>query len=117
MDSGDGGMRGSRKGRNVATNSNVGVVVPVRRLPVGPPFSIQFQARASILSMDDQEIISLVEQGELKTITSHGELDEPDGCFIRIQPTGRIHSYGIGVSVIDVARDPLHAGARTVDVR
>ena len=110
-------MSSSRKARNVAANPNVGIVVPVRRLPVGPPFSVQFQANASIVAMDDPEITSLVGHGELKKITSHGELDEPAGCFIRIQPTGRIHTYGIGVSVIDVARDPLHAGARSVDLR
>ena len=107
-------MRSSRKARNVAANDRVGVVVPVRKLPVGPPFTVQFQGRAEVLAMDDPEVVAHVEAGRLKKITSHGELDEPDGCFLRIRPTGTVHSYGIGVSALAVAKDPLHAGARSV---
>jgi len=28
-----------------------------------------------------------------------------------------VHTYGIGVSTLAVARDPLHAGDRLVDLR
>ena len=66
--------------------------------------------------MDDPEITGLLERGLLKKTSGHGALDEPDGCFVRIEPLGRIHSYGIGVSTIDLVRDPLHAGARSVAV-
>ena len=107
-------MRSSRKARNVAANPRVGVVIPVRKLPVGPPFTVQFQARADVLAMDDPAIAAHVEAGRLKKITSHGELEEPDGCFLRIRPTGTVHTYGIGVSALAVAKDPLHAGARSV---
>jgi hypothetical protein len=107
-------MRSSRKARNVAAEGRVGVVVPVRRLPVGPPFTLQFQARAEIVEMDSPEIAGLLAGGRLKEVSSHGELDEPDGCYLRIVPNGTIHTYGIGVSAIGVARDPLHVGARTV---
>ena len=107
-------MLSSRKARNVAANDRVGVVVPVRKLPVGPPFTVQFQARAELMAMDDDEIVRHVESGALKKITSHGELDEPDGCFLRIRPNGVVHTYGIGVSSVAVAKDPLHAGARSV---
>jgi hypothetical protein len=110
-------MRSSRKARNVAANDRVALVIPVRRLPVGPPFNVQFQGRAVILASDDPEITSLVEAGSLRGITGHGELDEPDGCFLRIVPNGRLHTYGIGVSALAVARDPLHVGARTIDLR
>ena len=107
-------MRTSRKARNVAANERVGVVIPVRKLPVGPPFTVQFQARAELVAMDDDEIVRHVESGALKKITGHGELDEPDGCFLRIRPAGTVHTYGIGVSALAVAKDPLHAGARSV---
>lgn len=110
-------MRSSRKARNVQVNDRVGVVVPVRRLPVGPPFNVQFQGRAAVLEMGDPEIVELVARGDLKKVTAHGELDEPDGCFLRIEPTRVVHSYGIGVPMLDVARDPLHAGARSVVLR
>jgi general stress protein 26 len=109
-------MRSSRKARNVAEDGRVAVVIPVRRLPVGPPFTVQFQARAEILDMDDPEITALLAEKKLKTISGHGALDEPDGCFLRIRPNGRVHTYGIGVSAMAVAKDPLHAGARFVDL-
>ena len=107
-------MRSSRKARNIAADGRVGVVVPVRRLPVGPPFTVQFQGRADVLAMDDPAIVALLDAGSLKKISSHGELDEPDGCFVRIRPTGVVHTYGIGVSALAVAKDPLHNGPRSV---
>lgn len=107
----------SRKARNVAADERVALVIPVRRLPVGPPFTVQLQARATVLGADDPEITALVERGQLGKITAHGELEEPDGCFLRIVPNGPIHTYGIGVSALAVARDPLHVGARSVDLR
>jgi hypothetical protein len=103
-------IRSSRKGQNLTDNPWVGVVIPVRRLPVGPPSSIQFQARAEVLSPDDPEIVRLAEAGELKAITGHGELDLPDGCFVRITPTNRVHTYGLGLSLWKLIRDPLNAG-------
>ena len=110
-------LRGSRKARNVATNERVAIVVPVRRVPFGPPFGVQFQARAQVLAMDDREVHDLLGAGELGTISQHGALEEPDGCFLRIEPRGTFHTYGIGVSVLAVARDPLHVGARSAPVQ
>ena len=104
-------IRSSRKGRNLAENPWAGVVIPVRRLPVGPPSSIQFQARAELLSPDDDELVRLADAGELKEVTGHGELDLPDGCFVRITPVNRLHTYGLGLSLWKLIRDPLSAGA------
>ena len=109
-------MRSSRKARNIAADDRVAVVIPVRRLPIGPPFNVQFQGRASVLDVDDPDITRLVAAGTLSGITKHGELDEPDGCFLRIRPTATVHTYGLGVSALAVARDPLHVGARSVRV-
>jgi nitroimidazol reductase NimA-like FMN-containing flavoprotein (pyridoxamine 5'-phosphate oxidase superfamily) len=103
--------RTSKKARNVAGNPHVGVCIPVRRLPVGPPSSVQFQAEAEILAMDDPHIVELLESGRLKSITGHGELDHPEGCFLRITPARRINTYGLGMSLRQLLRDPLHAGA------
>jgi general stress protein 26 len=103
--------RDSRKARNVADNPHVAVSIPIRRLPVGgPPSTVQFQGRADILALDDPDIARMVESGELKNITSHGELDHPDGCFLRITPLRRITTYGLGMSLLKLIRDPLHAG-------
>lgn len=109
-------LRSSRKARNIAVEPRVAVVVPDRRLPVGPPFTVQFQGHAALLAMDDQETTDLLAGGRLRSISGHGALEEPDGCFIRITPGRRIHSYGIGVSALALARDPLHVGARSVEL-
>ena len=108
--------RSSRKARNVAADDRVALVIPVRRLPVGPPFTVQLQGRATVLAMDDPEITRLVLARSLDKITGHGELEEPDGCFLRIVANGPVHTYGIGVSALAVARDPLHVGARSIDL-
>ena len=109
-------QRSSRKARNVAANGRAAVVVPVRKFPVGPAFEVHFQASAVVLAADDPRIVELAERGVLKAITGHGELDDPDTCFLGLRPTGRIHSYGIGAPILGVARDPLHVGAGMVDL-
>jgi hypothetical protein len=109
-------MRSSRKARNVVDTGRAAVVIPVRRLPVGPPFTVQFQAAAAVLAMDDPEIVAHLDKGRLGKITGYGALEEPDGCFIRIVPAARVHTYGIGVSAIAVARDPLHVGERITEL-
>ncbi len=102
--------RSSRKARNVAANSYVAMSVPIRRLPVGPPSTIQFQGEAEVLDLDGPEIKALVANGRIKSITSHGELDEPDGCFLRISFGPRLITYGLGMSIAKLISDPLHAG-------
>lgn len=100
----------SRKARNIAENPRVFVCIPVRRLPVGPPSSVQFAATADILAASDGEILRLVDNGVLKAITGHGELELVDGCFLRIRPDRRLHTYGLGLSLRQLIRDPLSAG-------
>lgn len=100
----------SRKARNIAANPAVFVCVPVRRLPVGPPSSLQFAATAEILDRHDVSLRRLVDQGALKAITGHGELELDGGCFLRIVPQATIHTYGIGMPLHRLLRDPLNAG-------
>jgi hypothetical protein len=38
-----------------------------------------------------------------------GALDDPRGCFLRITPNGRVSTYGIGMPIRRVLRDPLSA--------
>lgn len=100
----------SRKARNLAANPKLAVTIPIRRLPVGPPSAIQFQGTATILSCDDPELRSLVAAGKLDQITGHGELDLVDGCFLRIEPGRRLHTFGLGMSLLSLIGDPLNAG-------
>jgi hypothetical protein len=102
-----------RKGRNLLAGPHVSVTVPVRRLPVGPPSTIHFQGRAEVLGVDDPEVLRLAATGDLKAITSHGELELPDGCFVRITPAATVHTYAIGMSLWSVLRNPLASAGRT----
>ena len=110
-------MQSSRKARNIAGNPHIGIVEAARRLPVGPPFTVQFQATATILSMDETTIRTLLTEKRLATTSGHGALNEPDGCFLCITPTSVVHTYGIGVPLLGLIKDPLHAGARTTRLR
>jgi len=103
--------RTSRKARNIAANPHVGVCIPYRRLPAGPPFTVHFQARAALVPMDAPEVRPLLERGALKAIAGHGALDMTDACFVTITPNAAIHSYGPDAKVLDLIRDPLNNGA------
>lgn len=100
-------QRTSRKARNIAANPNVFVCIPIRRAPVGPPSTVQFAATAERLSARD--IATVAQAGELKAITSHGELEIADICFIRITPSERLLTYGLGLPLRQLAKDPLNA--------
>lgn len=103
-------LRSSRKAKNVAASGRVGVTIPVRRVPVGgPPSAIQFQAEATILGAYDPAIDDLVADGALGSITGHGERDLPDSCFLRINLPRRVHTYGLGMSLLSLIRHPLDA--------
>lgn len=106
-------MRDSRKGRNLAHNRYVGICVPYRRLPVGPPFTLHFQGVAELIPLDNPEAVRLHEAGRLDSISGHGAMNMDRACFVRITPTGMIHSFGPGVPVLDLARNPLETGARS----
>lgn len=109
-------MADSRKARNVAASPHVGVCIVYRRLPVGPPFTIHFQATAEIVALDAPEVRALTNAGHLKSITGHGELEIVGACFVRLRPGRNIHSFGTGVHTLDLVRDPLNAGSRSVSL-
>lgn len=105
--------RSSRKARNIEANGHAAVCIPVRRLPVGPPSTIHFQASAELWDVSDPTIRGLAAAGKLRTITSHGELDLPDGCIVRIRIPDRLLTYGLGMSLLRFVRDPLGAAGST----
>jgi hypothetical protein len=108
--------RDSRKARNIAEHGFAAVTIAVRRVPIGPPASIQFQSSAATLANDDPEIVHLAETGRLDTITAHGELNLADTCFLRIALPTRVVTYALGMSLWQVIRNPLDA-AGEVDLR
>jgi hypothetical protein len=102
--------RDSRKARNVAENPSVALTVAVRRLPVGPPASVSLQGRATVVELDDPEVVALAAAGALGKITSHGELELDGGCFIKVALPRRVPAYGLGMSLRALVRNPLDAG-------
>lgn len=108
-------LRTSRKARSISANGSAAVCIPYRRLPVGPPYTVHFQADAQVLDMDSSEAQRLLGVGKLKSISGHGALEMPDGCFVRITPRATVHSFGPGARVMDLIRDPLGSGARSVE--
>lgn len=102
-------MMDSIKARNIRANPNIALTIPVRRLPIGPPSTVQFQGTAEVLPLDDPRIVRLVTQGKLKKVTGHGELELPGGCFLKITPARRAQTYGIGMSLWTFIRNPLNA--------
>jgi Pyridoxamine 5'-phosphate oxidase len=108
--------RNSRKARNVADHGVAAMTIAVRRLPVGPPASIQFQSAATVLANDDSEIVRLAEVGRLDKITAHGELNLVEVCFLRVALPSRVSTYALGMSLWKAMRNPLDA-AGEVDVR
>jgi hypothetical protein len=106
-------LRTSRKARNIAANPNVFVSIPVRRVPFGaPPSTVQFAATAELLPVDHPDVTALAVAGRLKAITGHGELELPDGCVVRITPAATFHTYGIGMSLRALGKDPLNAAGK-----
>jgi len=103
-------LRSSRKARNVDACGRVGVTIPIRRLPIGPPSTVQFQARAEVLDIDDPVMAAHVSDGHLRSVTGHGELELPGGCFLRISVPSRLHTYGLGMSLWSLIKDPMGAG-------
>ena len=99
--------RESRKARNIADRGAAAMTIAVRRLPVGPPASIQFQAAAAVLDIHDPEIVRLVAAGRLDRITAHGETEIDGSCVLRLALPRRVFTYALGVSLWHVMRHPL----------
>jgi general stress protein 26 len=111
-----------QKVRDIATNPNVSLVVPLSRqfLWFLPPATIQLQGRAAILEEKDsagtavfrhfwmgRRILDAYEQSRRR--------GETRICFLKITPDPVIHTYLVGFSVWEL-RNRMEAGARKVVV-
>jgi hypothetical protein len=101
------------KARHIVTGQDVAVTVPVRRggivallVPI-PPATITFHARATVHPAGSLDITS-VSKGLAKLVP---EARKAGSCIIELVPDGRFLTYGIGVSLMDMA-DPARALAR-----
>ncbi len=99
----------SIKARNIRANPRVAVCIPARKFPMFPPFAVQFQGRAELLPNDDPEIVRLFEAGAFKRIISKADFADPHSWFARIAPPRRVSTYGLGVSLLQIVREPTSA--------
>ena len=99
----------SIKARNIRQNPSVAICIPVKKFPFVPPYAIQFQGTAEILPKSDHRIVDLFEAGRLKGIISAKDFAVPGTCFARIEPGRRVATYGLGFSLIQIARNPTAA--------
>ena len=99
---------GTWKAKHIKANPNVSVTVTVPRLPIrirqAPPAVITFPGIGSVLEMKDVA-------EDLRKDLMRGVGDLPDTCVIRIEPTGRFVTYGIGIPMWQM-RQPEKALAR-----
>ena len=64
---------------------------------------------AELVDHDDPAVVPLIESGRLKKILVEGALDDPRGVSSCGSPHGRVGTYGIGLPLLRVLRDPLAA--------
>lgn len=105
----------SVKARNIRENPRVAMCIPARKVPFFPPFAVQFQGRAELLSRDDPRVVELFKAGRLKRIISPKDFENPHSCFARIVPSRRLSTYGLGVPLLRIMREPTSA-MRSVDL-
>jgi len=104
----------STKARNIAQNPRVAVCIPVPQQHGLPPLCVQFQGMAEVCALQDPRMMALLQTGKLDAITGHGALDEPGSCLLRITPGRRVATYGVGVPLDELMRDPIHASRSVV---
>jgi hypothetical protein len=101
------------KARQIVTGQELSVTVPVRRggilslLAPIPPATITFHARATVHPAGSLDIGS-VSKDLLKLVP---EARKAGSSIIELVPEGRFLTYGIGVSLMDMAK-PARALAR-----
>jgi general stress protein 26 len=109
-----------QKARNIAQNSQVSLVVPLRRLLLWflPPATIQLHGRAELVEATDEEGRAVFERfwlGRriLKSYRAMERRGETRICFLKITPDLLAHSYMVGSNILSLMRR-MEAGAGRV---
>lgn len=86
-----------KKVRNIAQNPNVLFVVPFPHyfLRPLPQSCIQFQGKARLIPIDDQEAASVSERSIVLRMSKDHSLGLGESVFIRVVPDDEIFSFGI----------------------
>jgi nitroimidazol reductase NimA-like FMN-containing flavoprotein (pyridoxamine 5'-phosphate oxidase superfamily) len=112
---------GTKKVRNIRRNPNVSFVIPIPRklLTMAPMSCIQFQGRARILDSNDAEAIESLRSTRIGRMMlemagglSGAETGGKPTCFIMIIPDPIIHTYGVGLSLLQMRSQAGRARAK-----
>jgi hypothetical protein len=100
------------KVRNISHNPEVAFLVPFPHhlLPFVPASCISLQGTAEIVSLDDPEGREAFAAGRILRDNLKQAASVEDGVFIRIRPKRRVHCYGVGIGLMELARNPHEAG-------
>jgi uncharacterized protein YhbP (UPF0306 family) len=104
--------RETKKVRNIMRNPNVSFVVTIPRtiFTFAPMNCIQFQGNAIILEAQDIEALKSFRSTRMgRMFLGMFEKMSPEEtgtvCFVKIIPHSIIHTFGIGISMIDMLRN------------
>ena len=93
----------SWKARSLATGDQVAVTVPIRRggplslvAPI-PPATIAFHARVTVQAATVVATVS-------KKLASYQPAERKISCVLELAPEGEFLTYGLGVSLVDMAK-------------
>lgn len=95
----------SWKARQISDGDEVAVTVPVRRggllslIGPIPPATVSFHARATVHPAGSVSIDSVS-----KKLASQLPKDRKSGCLLELVPDGSLLTYGLGVSLQDMAK-------------
>jgi hypothetical protein len=96
------------KVKHIEANPHVSMTITVQRVPIrirqAPPAVITFSGVATVLSIDEVD-------PDLRSALTRGVGDLGDTCVVRIEPTGRFVTYGIGIPMWQM-RQPERSLAR-----
>jgi hypothetical protein len=98
----------SWKARQIGDGAQVAVTVPIRRggllslLAPIPPATVSFRATAKVNAAGSVTVESVS-----KRLASLLPEERRDGCLIELTPQGSFLTYGVGVSLRDMARPSL----------
>jgi nitroimidazol reductase NimA-like FMN-containing flavoprotein (pyridoxamine 5'-phosphate oxidase superfamily) len=102
---------GTKKARNIARNPNVSFVIPIPRmlLTMAPMSCIQFQGKARVLPADDSGAVKALSSTRIGRMmlkmarnVNETETGEKPVCFIMVIPDPVVHTYGVGVSLMQM---------------
>ena len=100
------------KVRNISRNPEVAFLVPYPHhfLPFVPASCISLQGTGEIVPVDDPEGREAFAAGRILRDNLKQTASMEGAVFIRIRPKRRVHCYGVGIGLMEIARNPAEAG-------